>query len=75
MNSMVYRDEIPLRPLKDFWEDSIEDLEEPNVVEDNAPIHKEVSVRQELEMTCHGILQIHLIRLKGLFTSVWSSLR
>jgi len=55
INSVVYRDQILLGPLKEFWEESFGDLEEPIVVEDNAPVHKKVciSVRQELVMTCH----------------------
>ena len=55
INSMVYRDQILLGPLKEFWEKSFGDLEEPILVEDNASVHKKVciSVRQELGMTCH----------------------
>src|SRR5579871_4968 len=55
INSMVYRDQILLGPLKEFWEESFGDLEEPILVEDNAPVHKKVCipVRQELEMICH----------------------
>jgi len=41
--------------LKEFWEECFRDLEEPILVEDNAPVHKKVCipVRQELGMTCH----------------------
>jgi len=55
INSMVYRDQILLGPLKEFWEESFRDLEEPILVEDNAPVHKKVCipVKQELGMTCH----------------------
>ena len=55
VNSTVYRDQILTGPLQEFWEESFEDLEEPIVMEDNAPVHKKVyiSVRLELEMKCH----------------------
>jgi len=52
---MVYRDQILLGPLKDFWKESFGDWEEPIVVEDNTPVYKKVCipVRQKLVMTCH----------------------
>ena len=55
VNSTVYRDQILLRPLKEFWEESFGDVVEPIVMEDNVPVHKKVCipVRQELEMRCH----------------------
>jgi len=55
VNSMVYRDQILLGPLKDFWEEAFGDVQEPIVVEDNAPVHKKVCipVRQELGIRCH----------------------
>ena len=55
VNSTVYRDQILLGPLKDFWKESFGDVVEPVVMEDNAPVHKKVciSVRQELEMRRH----------------------
>ena len=55
INSTVYRDQILTGPLKEFWEESFGDVEEPIVMEDNAPVHKKVCipVRKELEMRCH----------------------
>jgi transposase len=52
---MVYRDQIWLGPLQEFWEESFGDVSEPIVVEDNAPVHKKVciAVRQDLGMKCH----------------------
>ena len=40
INSTIYRDQILIGPLQEVWEESFEDLEEPIVMEDNAPIHK-----------------------------------
>jgi len=55
INSMVYREQILLELLKDFWEESFRDLEEPIMVEDIALVHKKVciSMKQELGMICH----------------------
>ena len=55
VNSTIYRDQILKGPLQEFWEESFEDLEQPVVMEDNAPPHKKVCipVRQELGMKCH----------------------
>ena len=54
-NSTIYRDQILKGPLQEFWEESFRDMQEPIVMEDNAPPHKKVciQVRQELGMTCH----------------------
>ena len=55
VNSTIYRDQILTGPLQEFWEESFADLEEPIVMEDNAPVYKNVciSVRLELGMRCH----------------------
>jgi DDE superfamily endonuclease len=55
VNSTVYRDQILTGPLKEFWEELFGDIQEPIVMEDNAPVHKKVCipVRQELGMRCH----------------------
>ena len=55
VNSTVYRDQILTGPLKEFWEESFGDVEEPFVMENNAPVDKKVCipVRQELGMRCH----------------------
>lgn len=39
-------------PLKEFWEESFEDIGMPVVMEDNAPVHKKpcIVVRKKLEM-------------------------
>jgi len=52
VNSTVYRDQILLGPLKEFWEEAFGDVQEPIVVEDNAPVHKNVCipVRKDLGM-------------------------
>jgi transposase len=55
VNSTIYRDQILTGPLQEFWEESFEEIREPIVMEDNAPVHKKVCipVRQELGMKCH----------------------
>jgi transposase len=55
VNPTIYQDQILKAPLQEFWEESFEDLEQPVVMEDNAPPHKKVCipVRQELGMKCH----------------------
>lgn len=54
VNSTIYRDQILLGPLKDFWEESFGDVSEPIIIEDNAPVHKKVCipVRKELRIVC-----------------------
>ena len=52
VNSTIYRDQILLGPLQQFWEESFEDIKVPIVMEDNAPIHKKIyiPVQETLEM-------------------------
>jgi transposase len=52
IDSTIYRDQILLGPLRQFWEEAFEDISEPIVMEDNAPVHKKVCipVREELGM-------------------------
>jgi len=52
INSEVYRDQILLGPLRQFWEEAFEHFETPIVMEDNAPVHKKVCIpaRKELGM-------------------------
>src|SRR5579871_3011700 len=45
VDSMVYRDQILLGPLQQFWEESFEDVTSPIVLEDNAPVHKKSEER------------------------------
>jgi hypothetical protein len=42
VNSTVYRDQILTGPLREFWDESFGDMQEPIVMEDNAPVHKKV---------------------------------
>jgi transposase len=55
VNSTIYQDQILIGSLQEFWEESFKDVQEPIIMEDNAPVHKKVCipVRQELEMKCH----------------------
>ena len=55
INFTVYRDQVLVGPLKEFWEDAFGDVTEPIVLEDNAPPHKKVCipVRTDLGMICH----------------------
>ena len=52
MNSIIYRDQILLRPFQQFWEESFEDIKIPIVMEDNAFVHKKVyiPIRETLGM-------------------------
>ena len=53
VNSTIYRDQILLGSLLQFWEESFEDIKLPIVMEDNTPVHKKVCipVREALDMT------------------------
>ena len=42
MNSIIYRDQILLGSLQQFWEASFEDIKMPIVMKDNASVHKKV---------------------------------
>ena len=55
INSTIYRDQVLLESLKDFWEAAFGDVVESIVLEDNAPPHKKVCipVRQTLGNMCH----------------------
>jgi hypothetical protein len=44
VNSTIYRDQVLTGPLQKFWEESFGDLQEPIVMEDNAPVHKKVCI-------------------------------
>jgi len=52
VDSMIYRDQILLRPLQQFWKESFRDVTSPIVMEDNAPVHKKVCIpaRENLGM-------------------------
>jgi hypothetical protein len=43
VDSTIYRNQILLRPLQQFREESFEYIKLPIVTEDNAPVHKKVS--------------------------------
>lgn len=55
IDSIIYRDQVLLGPLKEFWEEAFGDVTEPIVLEDNAPPHKKVCIpaRKDLGMICH----------------------
>jgi hypothetical protein len=44
VDSVIYRDQILLGPLQQFWEESFEGISCPIVMEDNAPVHKKVCI-------------------------------
>lgn len=44
VNSTIYRDQILLGPLQQFWEEAFEDIKMPIIMEDNAPVHKKVCI-------------------------------
>ena len=44
VSSTIYRDQILLDPLRQFWEEAFEDIKMPIVMEDNAPVHKKVCI-------------------------------
>jgi len=44
VDSTIYRDQILLGPLQQFWEESFENIKQPIVMEDNAPVHKKVCI-------------------------------
>jgi transposase len=52
VDSTIYRDQILLGPLQQFWEESFESISCPIVMEDNAPVYKKVCIatREELGM-------------------------
>ena len=53
----MYWDQILTEPLKEFWKKSFGDVEEPIVMEDNAPVHKKgcIPVRKEFGMRCQHL--------------------
>ena len=44
ITSTIYRDQILLGPLQQFWEESFEDIKISIVMEDNALVHKKVYI-------------------------------
>ena len=46
INSVIYRDQILHGLLKEFWEESFLDINDPIVMEDNAPVHKGVCIQE-----------------------------
>ena len=44
VDSIIYRDQILLGPLQQFWEESFEDIKLPIIMEDNASVHKKVCI-------------------------------
>jgi hypothetical protein len=52
INSTVYRDQVLLGPLQDFWTEAFLDIRDPIIMEDNAPVHKGVCIKAREEMGC-----------------------
>jgi transposase len=52
ITSTIYRDQILLGPLQDFWTESFLDLKDPIIMEDNAPVHKGVCLAARIIMGC-----------------------
>jgi len=50
IDSSIYRDQILLGPLKQFWEEAFKDIREPIVMEDNAPVHKKVCIAARADL-------------------------
>jgi DDE superfamily endonuclease len=55
VNFTIYRNQVLMEPLQEFWEELFGDWQEPIVMEDNAPVHKKVyiPIKQELGIRCH----------------------
>ena len=50
VDSVIYRDQILLGPLKEFWMESFLDVNQPIVMEDNTPVHKDVCVQTRKDL-------------------------
>ena len=52
MDSIIYRDQILLRPLQQFWKESFEDIKLPIIMKNNVPVHKKMCIpaRETLDM-------------------------
>ena len=44
VDSIIYRDQILLGSLQQFWKESFEDIKMSIVMEDNASVHKKVCI-------------------------------
>jgi len=55
ITSTVYRDQVLLGPLQDFWVESFLDLKNPIIIEDNAPVHKGVCIPARKTMGCETL--------------------
>ena len=44
MNSIIYRDQILLRSLQQFWKESFEDIKISIVMKNNASVYKKVCI-------------------------------
>ena len=44
VDSTIYRDQILLGPLQQFWEESFEDIKQSIVMKDNALVHKKICI-------------------------------
>ena len=67
ITSAVYRDQILLGPLQDFWTETFLDVKDPIIMENNAPVHKGVCINAQKIMGCetqpypHNSLDLNLI--------------
>jgi len=63
INCTVYRDQILLEPLKEFWKDLFYEIQEPVVMEDNALCTKRFAFRSDksLELDFTSISQTLII--------------
>jgi len=52
MDSIIYRDQILLGSLQQFWEESFEDIKLPIIMKDNMLVHKKICIpaRKTLSM-------------------------
>ena len=50
ITSKVYCEQILLGPLKTFAEESCSDIQQPIVMEDNAPVHKGACVKPRMDL-------------------------
>ena len=52
INSTVYRDQVLIESLQDFWWEAFEDITKSVILENNASSHKKIyiSIQKELEM-------------------------
>ena len=50
INSVIYRDQVLLGPLKDFYMESLIDISEPIVIEDRASVYKGAAKQARVDL-------------------------